>query len=61
MQATSPPSVQEVEKSERLHKESWLALTVEEEETDTNVVDRKQERVSEESPIKVLKQDHTQA
>ncbi|XP_070837550.1 mitochondrial import inner membrane translocase subunit Tim29 [Chaetodon trifascialis] len=61
MQVTSPPSVQEVERSERLHKESWLALTVEDEEKDTNVVDRKQESVSEESPIKALKQEQTQA
>uniref|UniRef100_A0A3B4ZNI6 Translocase of inner mitochondrial membrane 29 n=1 Tax=Stegastes partitus TaxID=144197 RepID=A0A3B4ZNI6_9TELE len=40
MQVTSPPSVQEVEKNERLHKESWLPLTVEDEEKETNVVDR---------------------
>ncbi|XP_074513435.1 mitochondrial import inner membrane translocase subunit Tim29 [Sebastes fasciatus] len=48
MQVTLPPSVQEVERSERLHKESWLALTVEEEEEkekekETHVADRKQE------------------
>ncbi|XP_073350451.1 mitochondrial import inner membrane translocase subunit Tim29 [Pagrus major] len=61
MQATSPPSVQEVEKSERLHKESWLALTMEDEEKDTNVVDRKQESVSEDSPVEALKQEQTQA
>uniref|UniRef100_A0A1A8CFI7 Chromosome 19 open reading frame 52 n=1 Tax=Nothobranchius kadleci TaxID=1051664 RepID=A0A1A8CFI7_NOTKA len=30
MQETSPPSTEEVERNERLHKESWLALTVEE-------------------------------
>lgn len=61
MQATSPPSVQEVEKTERLHKESWLALTMEDEEKETNVVDRKQESVSEESPITALSTDRTQA
>lgn len=61
MQATSPPSVQEVEKTERLHKESWLALTMEDEEKETNVMDRKQESVSEESPIKALSTDRTQA
>lgn len=31
MQVTAPPSVQEVERNERLHKESWVALKVEEE------------------------------
>lgn len=61
MQATWPPSVKEVERSERLHKESWLALTMEDEEKDTNVVDRKQESVSEEGKIKALKQEQTQA
>lgn len=34
MQSTSPPGVQEVEKNENLHKESWLPLTMEEEKTD---------------------------
>ncbi|XP_044038029.1 mitochondrial import inner membrane translocase subunit Tim29 [Siniperca chuatsi] len=61
MQVTSPPSVQEVERSERLHKESWLALTVEEEEKETNVVDRKEESIGEESQIKALKEEQTQA
>lgn len=28
MQATVPPSVQQVENNERLHKESWLAVTM---------------------------------
>lgn len=56
MQATSPPSVQEVERSERLHKESWLALTMEDEEIETNVVEEKQESVSEESSTNELKQ-----
>ncbi|XP_070704199.1 mitochondrial import inner membrane translocase subunit Tim29 [Pempheris klunzingeri] len=46
MQATLPPSVQEVERSERLHRESWLALTVEDEEDEANVVDRKEESVT---------------
>lgn len=31
MQATVPPSIQEVETNERLHNESWLAVTMEEE------------------------------
>lgn len=31
MQATAPPSVQEVERNERLHNESWLAVIIEEE------------------------------
>ncbi|XP_033969678.1 mitochondrial import inner membrane translocase subunit Tim29 [Trematomus bernacchii] len=60
MQATSAPSVQEVETSERLHKESWLPLTVEEEEeeeTETNVTDRKEE----ESQIQALKEEQIQA
>lgn len=50
MQATMPPSVQEVEKNERLHKESWLTVTVEEEvgsrpvtNEDTTVTTVKQE------------------
>lgn len=38
MQNTSPPSVQEVETSERLHKESWLPLKVEEEEVEPEVM-----------------------
>lgn len=33
MQATSPPSVQEVGKNQNLHKDSWLPLTMEEEKT----------------------------
>nr|XP_046271692.1 mitochondrial import inner membrane translocase subunit Tim29 isoform X2 [Scatophagus argus] len=60
MQGTSPPSVQEVERSERLHKESWFAVTMEDEE-EANVVDRKQESVSEESTIKPVNQEQTQA
>ncbi|XP_041673151.1 mitochondrial import inner membrane translocase subunit Tim29 [Cheilinus undulatus] len=50
MRHTSPPSVQEVEKSERLHKESWLPLMVEEEET--KVEDRKEEIIEVESQTK---------
>ncbi|KAM9346582.1 mitochondrial import inner membrane translocase subunit Tim29 [Symphorus nematophorus] len=61
MQVTSPPSVQEVERNERLHKESWLALTMEDEEKETNAVDRKQESVSEDGPAQALKQEQTQA
>lgn len=57
MQATSPLGVQVVERNERLHKESWLALTVEDEEKETHVVDRKEESVSGESQIKPLKQE----
>lgn len=52
MQATLPPGVQEVEKSERLHKESWLSLTMEDDEKETDAVDKKQESVLDESPIK---------
>lgn len=40
MRATPPPSEQGVERSERLHKESWLVLKMEEEETQRDVVDR---------------------
>lgn len=53
MRATSPPSVQEVERNERLHKESWLALTVKEEERET--VGR------EEGLAKPLREERTQA
>lgn len=42
MQATLPPSVQEVERNERSHRESWLPLTVEEEEEETKTLDRKE-------------------
>lgn len=61
MQVTSPPSVQEVERNERLHKESWLALKVEDEEEETNVVVRKDDGVSGESQMQSLKEEHTQA
>ncbi|GLD61285.1 uncharacterized protein AKAME5_001311500 [Lates japonicus] len=56
MQLTSPPSVQEVERNERLHKDSWLALTMEDKEKETSVVDRE-----EESQIQPLKEEQTQA
>lgn len=56
MLSTSPPSVQEVERSERLHKESWLPPTVQEEEGETNMADRKEESVSEESQTQELKE-----
>lgn len=56
MQLTSPPSVQEVERNERLHKESWLPLTLEEEETEKKQVDRR-----EESQVEAVKQEQTQA
>ncbi|XP_061567385.1 mitochondrial import inner membrane translocase subunit Tim29 [Cololabis saira] len=36
MQVTAPPSAQQVERNERLHKESWLAVTVEDGEKETN-------------------------
>ncbi|KAK9535759.1 hypothetical protein VZT92_008120 [Zoarces viviparus] len=52
MQVTSPPSVQEVDRSERLHKESWLALKMGEEEKEADVVDRKEESISEEGRVK---------
>ncbi|KAF7646505.1 hypothetical protein LDENG_00187020 [Lucifuga dentata] len=42
MQATSPPSVQEVEKNERAHKESWLALQADDEDKDINAESRKE-------------------
>ncbi|KAK5855701.1 hypothetical protein PBY51_007356 [Eleginops maclovinus] len=61
MQATSPPSVQEVETSERLHKESWLPLAVEEEETETNIADRKEESVGDDSQMHALKEEQIQA
>nr|ACQ58475.1 C19orf52 [Anoplopoma fimbria] len=51
MQVTSPPTVQEVERSERLHKESWLVLKEGEQEKETDVVERKDESVSEEGQI----------
>lgn len=62
MQLTLPPGVQEVERSEKLHRESWLPLTMEDEEADTNAVDRKTENVNEESPVEanILKQEQTQ-
>ncbi|KAM6905416.1 mitochondrial import inner membrane translocase subunit Tim29 [Xenentodon cancila] len=42
MQGTSPPSVQEVEKNERLHQESWLPVTVEDEAKETESADKPQ-------------------
>ncbi|XP_013880920.1 mitochondrial import inner membrane translocase subunit Tim29 [Austrofundulus limnaeus] len=41
MQETSPPSAVEVETNERLHKASWLPLTVEEDEEETKPVKMK--------------------
>ncbi|XP_062295096.1 mitochondrial import inner membrane translocase subunit Tim29 [Scomber scombrus] len=62
MRVTSTPTVQEVERSERLHKESWLPLKVEEEEEkETNVVVMKEDSISEESQIESLKEEQTQA
>lgn len=61
MQVTSVPSVQEVDTNERLHKESWLALTMEDEEKEAHVVDRKEESVSEESQTEPLSQEQTQS
>lgn len=61
MQVTSPPTVQEVDRSERLHKESWLALKGGEEEKETNLVDRKEESVGEEGQIQALKEKPTPA
>lgn len=51
MQATNPPSVQEVEKNERLHKESWLAVTMEDEV----------EKVKNEDTTNTVKQEETQS
>ncbi|XP_034047234.1 mitochondrial import inner membrane translocase subunit Tim29, partial [Thalassophryne amazonica] len=36
MQATAPPSVWEVERNERLHKESWVAVKIQKEEEERN-------------------------
>ncbi|KAM3598334.1 uncharacterized protein V6R79_016845 [Siganus canaliculatus] len=57
MQATSPPSVQEVERSEKLHKESWLALTMEEDE----VKEVKEAKEVVETQAETLKQEQTAA
>uniref|UniRef100_A0A8C6U9T6 Translocase of inner mitochondrial membrane 29 n=1 Tax=Neogobius melanostomus TaxID=47308 RepID=A0A8C6U9T6_9GOBI len=43
MQATAPPSVQEVERNERLHKESWLPISVQEQETRERTGDGKED------------------
>ncbi|XP_059204659.1 mitochondrial import inner membrane translocase subunit Tim29 [Centropristis striata] len=60
MQDTAPPSVQEVETSERLHKESWLALKVEEEQEEeqeeSTVADRKEESGGEENQTQAVKE-----
>lgn len=61
MQATLPPSAREVERSEQLHKESWLAVSMEDEEKETDVVGREQESVSEDGPVKPLEQEQTPA
>lgn len=53
MQATLPPSAGEVERNERLHKESWLPLTVLDAEKDANV-DRSEASVSGKSQEKPL-------
>ncbi|KAM4531312.1 mitochondrial import inner membrane translocase subunit Tim29 [Odontesthes bonariensis] len=60
MQVTLPPSVQEVERNERLHRESLFPLAVEEEDKGTDIVPRK-ESVSEESQIKAVKEEQTQS
>lgn len=39
MQATSPPSVQDVETNERLHREAWLAVNMEDEAKETKITD----------------------
>lgn len=52
MQHTSPPGVQEVERIEKLHKKSWLPPSVEEEEVETKVVERKEEILSKERQTK---------
>ncbi|XP_062264959.1 mitochondrial import inner membrane translocase subunit Tim29 [Platichthys flesus] len=58
MQASSPPSVQEVEKNEKLHKDSWLALTMEAEVEEVHVLDSVEEKVSEEQ-TEPLKEEQT--
>uniref|UniRef100_A0A3P8U2Y2 Translocase of inner mitochondrial membrane 29 n=1 Tax=Amphiprion percula TaxID=161767 RepID=A0A3P8U2Y2_AMPPE len=58
MQVTSAPSVQEVERNERLHRESWLPLTVEDEEKETNVEDEKESEVR---PVQAVVEEQTQA
>lgn len=52
MQVTSAPSIQEVERNERLHKESWLPVVVMEESKEVTVVDRQED----ESQVKPLKE-----
>ncbi|KAM9844147.1 mitochondrial import inner membrane translocase subunit Tim29 [Aulostomus maculatus] len=58
MQLTSPPSVQEVERNERLHKESWLALKLEDEEKETNV---REVTVSGDGHVRSEKEERTSA
>lgn len=52
MKVTPPPNVQEVERNERLHREYWLALTVDDSNIEMHVKDRKEGSVSEDSLIK---------
>ncbi|XP_029997460.1 mitochondrial import inner membrane translocase subunit Tim29 [Sphaeramia orbicularis] len=51
MQATSPPSVQDVEMNERLHKESWLAVNVEDEAKETKTMEGNEDNVSGEKQV----------
>ncbi|XP_014871243.1 mitochondrial import inner membrane translocase subunit Tim29 [Poecilia latipinna] len=52
LQTTTPPSPQQVERNERLHRDSWLPLTMEDKEEERKPVD-KMENVSEQSQIKL--------
>lgn len=52
MQEMSPPSPQEVERNERLHRDSWLPLTTEDKEAETKAEDQT-EPISEQSQTEV--------
>lgn len=47
MQATLPPSAPVVEKNERLHKQSWLALNMNDEDKEVNVITNKRDNITE--------------
>ncbi|XP_037332942.2 mitochondrial import inner membrane translocase subunit Tim29 isoform X1 [Pungitius pungitius] len=61
MQVSPPPSVQEVERSERLHKESWVSPKMVEEEDETDVVIREEESVGEEGQIPAVEEKQAAA
>ncbi|KAM3864036.1 mitochondrial import inner membrane translocase subunit Tim29 [Diretmus argenteus] len=54
MQATAPPGGKEVERNEKLHKDSWLPLKMEDEGKEINVTVAKEDGVIELDPIKTL-------